>query len=408
MRLKLIETYSENEKRKQARPISLCTEMLPARHMATPFLFSAPYAVVAQQCQQSRVYQNSPLSMPAYNWREIGRACCIIQFCLVRSLRWKWPPRKKKCPACNTPMENLRNILTKWVSECRIRCNHLIGTWQNRHFNFPESFVPGELTQFTNQSYRPNSTNQTDFFYSMRQSISPGREITYSNSTYVSEVEASLLEELEIYPERILHKSLLILNPFHVNKPLNETIDLIHESDLAGPIVFCLLFGVCLFVAGSKVHFGYIYGLSMISVLGMYAFLLMMTDGMCRLLTFSRVASALGYGILPIVWLSIFSIFVSLNSTIGFVLVTMCTTLATMGASQMLCLLANVPDKRLLIAYPCALVYIAFTFFVLFWRVGKENLIRKSFSEHSFNQKWFLFLMRASRFSVFIFFRLFN
>lgn len=199
----------------------------------------------------------------------------------------------------------------------------------------------------------------------MRQSISPGRDTTIKPNQ-IDENEPPLLEELEIYPERILHKSLLILNPFHVDDAFDKSTDLIQESDLAGPIVFCLLFGVFLFVAGNKVHFGYIYGLSMISVCGMYALLLTMTDGVGRLLTLARVASALGYGVLPIVWLSMFSIFVSLNSTFGISVALLCITLGTLGSSRMLCLLANNSGLRLLIAYPCALVYIAFTFLVLF------------------------------------------
>lgn len=225
---------------------------------------------------------------------------------------------------------------------------------------FTESFGPSEVSRF-------NHADQTSdtFFYSMRQSISPGREIS-QNPNQIDGTEPPLLDELEIDPQRILHKSLLILNPFHVDEVIGKSADLIHESDLAGPIVFCLLFGVCLFVAGSKVHFGYIYGLSMISVCGMYTLLLLMADGIGRLLTIARVASALGYGILPILWLSIFSIFVSLSSTFGIVVYMLCIALATLGSSRMLCLLSNDANKKLLITYPCALIYTAFTFLVVF------------------------------------------
>lgn len=229
-------------------------------------------------------------------------------------------------------------------------------------FFFVESFVPGEVSHF-------NNADQTEdmFFYSMRQSISPERDITCKTILkQCDENEPPLLDELEIYPERILHKSMLILNPFHVDAALDKSPELIREPDLAGPIVFCLLFGVSLFVAGSKVHFGYIYGLSMISVCGMYALLLMMTDGCGQILTFVRVASAMGYGILPIVWLSILSIFVSFNSTFGITVAMLCITLSTLGSSRMCVSLANDSSRRLLIAYPCALVYIAFTFLVVF------------------------------------------
>lgn len=260
----------------------------------------------------------------------------------------------------------------QWNAFNRLKCGkiYFYNTYVIRDTCFAESFLPGDVSHFTNQSYLPGSTNADHtgdmFFYSIRQSISPGREITCTNPNQIDENEPPLLEELEIYPERILHKSLLILNPFHGDVAFDKSIDLIHEADLAGPIVFSLLFGVILFVAGSKVHFGYIYGLSMISVCGMYALLLMMSDGVGQLLTFARVASALGYGILPIVWLSIFSIFVSLNSTFGIIVAMLCITLATLGSSRLLCRLANDSNKRLLITYPCALVYIAFTFLVLF------------------------------------------
>lgn len=262
--------------------------------------------------------------------------------------------------------ENIQDLGKSMVSQV----NETQSIVLNAFYIVIESFVPGDDSHFTNQSYVPSTTNadQTGdmFFYSMRQSISPGRDITFIKPNQIDENEPPLLEELEIHPERILHKSLLILNPFHVDDTHDKSVDLGYESDLAGPIVFCLLFGVCLFVAGSKIHFGYIYGLSMISVCGMYALLLMLTDEIARLLTFARVASALGYGILPIVWLSIFSIFVSLNSTFGIIIAMMCITLATLGSSRMLCLLAHDTNKRLLIAYPCALAYIAFTFLVLF------------------------------------------
>lgn len=202
-------------------------------------------------------------------------------------------------------------------------------------------------------------------FYSIRQSITPDREIAYVQANEWEKIEPPLLDELEIYPDRILKKSLLILNPFEDNETLHDSLISIHESDLAGPVVFCLLLGVSLFVAGSNAHFGYIYGLSMISVCGMYALLWMLSSH--QSLTFVRVASVLGYGILPVVWLSLLNIFLSLNSTCGITVVVVSLTLSSMGTSRMLCLMTDDVDKRLLIAYPCTLIYIAFAFFVLFW-----------------------------------------
>lgn len=200
----------------------------------------------------------------------------------------------------------------------------------------------------------------------MRQSISPGREMTCTITDVTIEDEPPLLEELEIYPDRIVHKSCSILNPFRKNDLAGNTAYLFQETDLAGPIVFCLVFGVCLFVSGSKVHFGYIYGLSVISVVGMYTLLLLLCNEREHFLSLGGVASAMGYGFLPVVWLSIVGIFISLNTTFGFGIALLSVALATMGASRMLCLMGHEPKQRFLIAYPCALVYVAFTFLALF------------------------------------------
>ena len=54
-------------------------------------------------------------------------------------------------------------------------------------------------------------------------------------------------------------------------------INLIDDADLAGPLIFCLLFGACLLASG-KVHFGYIYGMALMSCAGIYSILNMMSD----------------------------------------------------------------------------------------------------------------------------------
>lgn len=199
----------------------------------------------------------------------------------------------------------------------------------------------------------------------MRPSISPGKHLTIAEGNEEDEEqnELPLLEELEIYPERIIQKSILILNPIH---SAYTDSDCLLESDLAGPILFCIIFGVFSFLSGAN-EFSYIYGMSMVSVFGMYALLKIMSNTRMDFLTLARVASALGYGILPIVSLSFFNMFISLNGVIGLMIFVLpAIILSTIGSTKILCFYTQCPEQKLLIGYPCALIYIAFTIVALF------------------------------------------
>lgn len=217
------------------------------------------------------------------------------------------------------------------------------------------SFFQNEMSTFSNLTQLPSATLQ-------RNSISPSRQFDLTNNNF-DENEPPLLDELEIYPDRIIQKSIAILNPFHYR---NENDHLLSETDLAGPIIFCLIFGVCLFLSGSKVHFGYIYGLSVISVLGMYVLISLMCHHKDNAISLYSVASTLGYGVLPIVWYTVIGIFLPLNSFFGFLMACGTVYLSTAGASRLFCLMIGDPEQRFLIAYPCALVYTVFTFLAVF------------------------------------------
>ncbi|CAK7243201.1 MAG: hypothetical protein STHCBS139747_004712 [Sporothrix thermara] len=86
--------------------------------------------------------------------------------------------------------------------------------------------------------------------------------------------EPPLLEELGVNFGHIQAKTLAVLNPF-------QRIDqhLMDDYDLAGPIIFFLLFGTFLLFSG-KVHFGYIYGLALLGSISLHVILsLMSPDG---------------------------------------------------------------------------------------------------------------------------------
>lgn len=178
--------------------------------------------------------------------------------------------------------------------------------------------------------------------------------------------EPPLLDELEIYPARILEKSLAVLNPFHAKGLADDPEYLFKETDLAGPISFCLTLAACLFISGNKAQFGYIYGLSIISVVVMYFLISLMCYTQENYVTLSAVASILGYSILPIVWLSILGVFVTLNNMFGLILALVAIILSTTASSRIFCLMTGDVNQRFLIAYPCGLVYVIFALLVLF------------------------------------------
>ncbi|XP_053664973.1 protein YIPF5 homolog [Anopheles marshallii] len=179
--------------------------------------------------------------------------------------------------------------------------------------------------------------------------------------------EPPLLDELEIYPRRIMEKAVAVLNPFQSSGTMVDTPDyLFKETDLAGPIIFCLTLAACLSISNSKAQFGYIYGLSTISVLAMYCLIWLMCHAVEWHVTVSGVASVLGYSMLPVVFLAVIGMFTSLNNFYGMLLAGSSILLATVYSSRMFCLMTGDPHQRYLIAYPSSLLFTIFSMLVLF------------------------------------------
>ncbi len=102
----------------------------------------------------------------------------------------------------------------------------------------------------------------------------------------------TLLLELGINFEHILTKGLVVMNPF-------KSVDrhLMDDTDLAGPLMFCFLFGGFLLLSG-KAHFEYIYGVAVVGVLSIYGILNLMSE---KGIDGYRAASVMGYALLPMV-----------------------------------------------------------------------------------------------------------
>jgi len=172
------------------------------------------------------------------------------------------------------------------------------------------------------------------------------------------ENEPPLLEELGINLEHIIERMKGVLIP---TKHLSE--DVLKDADLSGPLVICLALGTCLLLAG-KLQFGYIYGLAAGGSFGICMLINVMSQK--EGIDLYRTMSILGYGLIPIVFLAICGVFVSLKSSFGTVLAAICIGWATVTSSGYFETATSMSNQRFLLAYPIGLVYTFFTLITIF------------------------------------------
>ncbi|XP_078004451.1 protein YIPF7 isoform X2 [Phascolarctos cinereus] len=189
--------------------------------------------------------------------------------------------------------------------------------------------------------------------YELREQHST--ELPHPSALVPPEMIAS--SELGINFDHIWQKTLTVLNPL---KPADGSI--MNETDLTGPMLFCIALGATLLLAG-KVQFGYVYGMSAIGCLGIHALLnLMSTSGV----SYGCVASVLGYCLLPMVILSSCAIFFSLQGTIGTIAALIIIGWCSLSASKIFSSALTMEGQQLLVAYPCALLYGLFALLTVF------------------------------------------
>ncbi|KAG5684891.1 hypothetical protein PVAND_014101 [Polypedilum vanderplanki] len=240
----------------------------------------------------------------------------------------------------------------------------------SQYSNYAYSPSPSDYLSPNPTQYQPNIFTPA---FDQSASSAARHEFFYKDHPVTNqfEDEPPLLEELKIYPARIMEKSMAVLNPFKGKGGITDDAEyLFKENDLAGPVAFYLALAFCLFISDTRKDvFGYVYGLSLISVIFMYILLQLMcttVNESNNYITLSSVASILGYSVLPLVWLSFIGIFFSLNNKTGVMLASSAVFLSTSASSRIFCLMTNDLNQRYLIAYPCALVYVIFALLVLF------------------------------------------
>jgi hypothetical protein len=204
----------------------------------------------------------------------------------------------------------------------------------------------------TPQLFTPSSVGHFD--------SDPFTGMSSSQSTDPYADEPPLLEELGINFDQIRLKTLAVLNPFR-----STDASILHDSDLAGPLVFCLAFGCFLLVSG-KVHFGYIYGFGGLGCVSIYMLLNLMSSPNIPI-SISCTVSVLGYCLLPMVVLSGLSMVISLKTAI---IGTVCALLAifwcALSASKLFVIALSLHNQQALVAYPCALLYGVFALLTVF------------------------------------------
>lgn len=142
------------------------------------------------------------------------------------------------------------------------------------------------------------------------------------------------------------------------------------DSDVAGPIIFCLLFGTNLLLSG-KVHFGYIYGVALLGSVSLHVLFNLMSPP-THSLSYIRSASVLGYCLLPLVFTSSLGIIMPLDGMVGYTATAAAIVWTTYAASNMFVTALGVREMRWLVAYPLALFYSVFGIMSIFGSKASE------------------------------------
>lgn len=191
------------------------------------------------------------------------------------------------------------------------------------------------------------------------QPLPQGILAAFSTSGYPG--EPPLFQELGVNFSHIRAKTLAVLSM--KSSSLKE--DVIQDSDMAGPILFCLLFGTLLLLSG-KTHFGYIYGVALFGTVSLHWLFKLMSSAFDGGLDFLRTASVLGYCLLPLVLLSAIAVILQLNNIFGYLLSVICVSWCTWAASGFFVRVLNLSNARPLVAYPLGMFYSVFALMTIF------------------------------------------
>jgi hypothetical protein len=200
------------------------------------------------------------------------------------------------------------------------------------------------------------SAGSSSFFSGFGTSASVA-SVPYGDDDENFDNEPPLLEELGIRYDHIWSKTQAVIN---LRKQVSEHI--LDDTDLAGPVCFCLLLGAILLLSG-KVHFGYIYGFSMCGCLSLQGIIsLMHPIG----LDFWQTCSVLGYCLLPVIFLAALATILRLRGILGLIFGGACIAWCTLSATRLIDAKLNLTEQYWLVAYPVMLLYSCFVIITIF------------------------------------------
>ena len=198
------------------------------------------------------------------------------------------------------------------------------------------------------QNYYAEWSQQTNFFNPQIDNSTPFMQPQENFNSGDIDNEPPLLEELGINFEHIFMKTKCVLNP--LAKP---DASIMHDEDLAGPLVFCIAYGFTLLLMG-KVQFGYIYGITALGCLSMYSLLNLMSE---TGVSVTCIGSILGYCLLPMVFLSLIGSLISLKGIVGLALSVLFILWCSVSSSKLFVNALNMNNQQMLVLYPCFLLY---------------------------------------------------
>ncbi|KAA6399350.1 MAG: putative protein YIPF5 [Streblomastix strix] len=196
-----------------------------------------------------------------------------------------------------------------------------------------------------------------DIPYSSQQPQGP-----YTNTPVieVEEEDLPILEELGIDPVDCVKRVLSVLNPMERGNPEQW-----QEGDLSGFLIFIISFCFLLLLKG-RIHFGYVFGFSIIGSLLLYFLLNLMSISRGSSLTAYNVVSILGYSLFPLLLLTLFSVFFNLSGFFGIIITIIFVSWCTFSGTSTLIDLLGYGDIKYLVAYPLFLFFFTFALNTIF------------------------------------------
>ncbi|KAI5190017.1 protein YIPF5/7 [Nematocida minor] len=162
------------------------------------------------------------------------------------------------------------------------------------------------------------------------------------------EGDRPLLDDLGIDFGSIKKDSLRIL--FVKSKEHKET------DDMIGPILFLVLFGAILIVRG-RVHFGYLYCLSILSCVFIYGITILMNSNPVSAV---GIANTLGYSLIPVLIFALSSNFIPGGKVAKLLVGGVFSVWSTFVSSSEIVGRFKIENRGVLIGYPIFLVYMCF------------------------------------------------